>query len=1435
MAVVSHQQIQILHVDDEPDFTDLTKSVLQNEDNQFVVETATRAEEGLARVEEYRPDCIVSDYNMPEMNGLEFLGRVREEYPYLPFILFTGQGSEDVASNAIAADATDYLQKGSGSEKFELLANRIRNAVQARREARRADRQEQLMRLTEFAGETGGFELDRESDSILLTAGTRRIIGRPNKHEMRIEDMVDLFHPDERGDIRQVLDRAFEEGEHIQTQWHLQSGDSDERLLDITITPVVENGTVSKIRGVCHDITGRRARQRELNQIETLFKHAQDSLFLIGVDEGFTVERVNPAYEDATGLSAERVCGQTPRDILGEQSGAFAESKYEECVTNQEPLEYRESARINDSISHWETRIAPVVIDGTVEYIAGSTRNITEQKERQETLEQTSDLLANMEELADAGAWEYDAETEQLMITDGIRRLYGLDPGADLTLESALDAIHPEDQNLLRDRFNTCIDMGEPYDVDVRLTTTDGDQRWITVQAERISESGESSVVRGSIRDITDQYEYERDLKRYQTVFNEFPDPIVVYDEEGRYGLANEAAAELRNVSPGDLSGTKSPYLQQIKQGHPHKYEALINGERDALQAEVTDEFPGRGKRIFACDLFRVTNETGQASTGIITRDVTEQKERERELKRKSRAIEAAPVGITMTDPKKIDNPITYVNQKFLETSGYDQEEVLGRNCRLMQGPETDPETVATIRDGIDAEEHVSAKIKNYRKDGTEFWNHLDIAPVHNEDGDLINFIGFQQDVTDRVEYERALEESRNRYRTLVEHFPNGAVTLVDETLRYVTVGGAPIDEARDGERDLTGQPLEEALTDEMERVLRPKYVDALDGDKSTFEAEVAGRWYQFQIVPVYDDDGSVFAAMGVSQDITEQKDRERSLQKRERVLRELHTATRKFYPPNSIDEVPSFIVDFLQSTFNFSYVSVKRIDEEDGVLRPAAASATFNAEFENFGAIEPGENPLWEAYRTGESVEFRGELLTQLFDTDDSSVERCLAVPIGNFGLIVVATSGGKSFDNADRDLIEVLATNAEAVFQNLQHEEERAILESEIKTQQHALDELRGIIDAIQKLQRRVANSESVEELEQGVCEELIETERIDLAWIGHPETSDSDLTATAWAGDQTGYLDSVLPDADDVLLPAQHAATTRDSYHLPNVSERVHDDDWVKDALSAQYGSVLSVPMIYEGVLYGVLTVYTTVQDGFEQFYKEFVRDVASLVVTYTQILEQRYIGADEEFVQLEFRLDDSGYPLQRLATETASQIQFDTVTDTRESTVHLLVTVTEGDPETVLNQAKDQPTFVEATQLGDNDSRQLHLAVEQPFLTSDVAKHGGRLLKAVSDESGSEIRINVPQTSSKRPLLEALTNRYRDMDLVAQRQTRRDIPTKDTLTERQREILNAAYHSGYYETPRDITGEDLAQAFDISGPTLYKHLQEAHRKIVEELLE
>ncbi|ELZ42840.1 histidine kinase [Halorubrum saccharovorum DSM 1137] len=127
------------------------------------------------------------------------------------------------------------------------------------------------------------------------------------------------------------------------------------------------------------------------------------------------------------------------------------------------------------------------------------------------------------------------------------------------------------------------------------------------------------------------------------------------------------------------------------------------------------------------------------------------------EIRQKERAMDEAPVGIALAEPGTGNNPLTYVNEEFERLTGYGPE-VLGKDCRLLQGEDTDPATTAAIREAIDDERPVSVDILNYRANGKKFWNQLTVAPIHDETGDVIRFVGFQTDITDRKIRERRLE-----------------------------------------------------------------------------------------------------------------------------------------------------------------------------------------------------------------------------------------------------------------------------------------------------------------------------------------------------------------------------------------------------------------------------------------------------------------------------------------------------------------------------------------------------------------------------------------------------------------------------------------------------------------------------------------------------
>ncbi|PBB05988.1 MULTISPECIES: PAS domain-containing protein [Salimicrobium] len=139
-------------------------------------------------------------------------------------------------------------------------------------------------------------------------------------------------------------------------------------------------------------------------------------------------------------------------------------------------------------------------------------------------------------------------------------------------------------------------------------------------------------------------------------------------------------------------------------------------------------------------------------------------------------AVDRVGVGVVIADPQQVDTPVVYVNKGFEELTGYEAKEVLGRNCRFLQGPDTGEENLDKIRKALDNKENVKVELRNYHKDGSEFWNELQIYTVFIEKLDQDFFVGVQQDVTKRVEAERLV----GHYSTEVKRLSTPIVPVED-------------------------------------------------------------------------------------------------------------------------------------------------------------------------------------------------------------------------------------------------------------------------------------------------------------------------------------------------------------------------------------------------------------------------------------------------------------------------------------------------------------------------------------------------------------------------------------------------------------------------------------------------------------------------------
>lgn len=153
-------------------------------------------------------------------------------------------------------------------------------------------------------------------------------------------------------------------------------------------------------------------------------------------------------------------------------------------------------------------------------------------------------------------------------------------------------------------------------------------------------------------------------------------------------------------------------------------------------------------------------------------------------------AMRATRMSMIITDPRQPDNPIVYCNNSFLKMTGYERDDVMGRNCRFLQGPETDAKSVDAIRTALETRTDISVDILNYRKDGTTFWNALYISPVIDETGELQFYFASQLDVTDRKDSEIQVRAEKERFEQAVKD----RTSELEEALHRQTVLAHEID-----------------------------------------------------------------------------------------------------------------------------------------------------------------------------------------------------------------------------------------------------------------------------------------------------------------------------------------------------------------------------------------------------------------------------------------------------------------------------------------------------------------------------------------------------------------------------------------------------------------------------------------------------------------
>jgi diguanylate cyclase (GGDEF)-like protein/PAS domain S-box-containing protein len=252
-------------------------------------------------------------------------------------------------------------------------------------------------------------------------------------------------------------------------------------------------------------------------------------------------------------------------------------------------------------------------------------------------------------------------------------------------------------------------------------------------------------------------------------VLDSLPVGVFVTDQQGRLIMSNPESSLIWGGPHPSGSEGYSRYRgwwaesgERITENNWSMMRAVQRGQVSRNEVIDIETFQGERKTILNSAVpFLDAHKVIQGAI-VVIQDITEQRRRDLEIRTRTRAVEASVNAVIITDAEQPDQPIVYANPAFERITGYAVEEVLGRNCRFLQGENRDQPGLDNIRRALAAKEEGAALLRNYRKDGSEFWNDLRVAPVVNDRGKVSHFVGILHDVTESKRYQEELEHQAN-------------------------------------------------------------------------------------------------------------------------------------------------------------------------------------------------------------------------------------------------------------------------------------------------------------------------------------------------------------------------------------------------------------------------------------------------------------------------------------------------------------------------------------------------------------------------------------------------------------------------------------------------------------------------------------------------
>ncbi|RLM83835.1 PAS domain S-box protein [Halobellus sp. Atlit-38R] len=933
--------------------------------------------------------------------------------------------------------------------------------------------------------------------------------------------------------------------------------------------------------------------------------------------------------------------------------------------------------------------------------------------------------------------------------------------------------------------------------------------------------------------------------------------------------------------------------------------------------------------------------------------DITERKEQQREKDLLWQAIEKANSPLLMAEPGSDDNPIVYVNEAFEHLTGYTASELIGRDCRIFQGKSTRQEPVTELREAIDNEEQVTVELRNYQRDGTEFWNRVTISPVYDTDGELVRFLGTQEDITEYKEQERKRQE-------VVDRVTDGIIE-VDSDWRCTFINGKGGELANTSEAELLDRTFWEVFEDARGSTFEKKYREVMDTREPASFVEYYPKldsWFDVQAYPNDDDGVAIYF-----RDITERKEREQARQRAEkryqkllelapvpivavdpgteevieandaageligcptaeligqtraslhptekndgydaifrkaterggtwrhlpdgspthivdehgkeipveitakkvelegddvvygvlqditdqleyqRRLDTLNEVTHELFDAEAEREVTRTAVEALADVLEITTVAFYSFDEDKWELGPAVhtTSSEEAEEIDELPVFEPGIGVEWRAFADGQTAlvdDFRTRETDYEFER---TIRSELAVPIDDWGLLVAADTRPDMFDDWTANLVETLGATIRSALDHTEREQE-------LREQRRELQEIESLNQQIRDITHTIVQADSRVELEQSVCERLVASDAIEFAWIGNVDLEEKAVAPRAQAGTDSDYLDSVPLTLDESTdpEPSVQALQSRDACGSSNIATDIQHGEWRSTAIEREFRSVLSVPLIYREALYGALTVYSRSTSGFPDALRSVLQELCDLTAHASAAIEQKEALHTTQTTELEFEARDETTLFCRLAAVLDCEIELERVVSQRGESTLAFFSVANGTPEELLKEAKRLDGIEEGRLIERPNDTFIQLRITEPCIGSMLSNRGLILQQLVADRTRCWLTVEVPEAFNTRQAVNIVTSHYENAQLLAKRESDTPFNSRETslntplgaLTPRQREVVETAYRSGYFDSPRRVSGKEIAEMFDFSNSTFHEHIRKAEQTLFENLIE